>query len=190
MDRAIKKLPLSRQKTLRSHVFTSPGLSFNQENAKNKKNTVQHVLKNFFPATKGVLIWHDVVNNSLSKYPGNNFTPLVPKGLLEILRSFSQIETVLYVQRDGTPDIFSLLKGENFLTLHILKDLISKRKAKSPTVLFQYRELHQHWTLEIKSLRLVSKYSDNLKLLQKSRRKRINPRRRLALKRKQALTEV
>ncbi len=190
LHRAIKELPINTQKRLRTTVYTSPGLSFNQVNAKNKSNTVQHLVRKFFSDKENLLIWHDVVNNSLSKYPGNNFTALSPSKFLEVVRGYSQVKALLYVQRDGTPDIFDALKREKLLTLHILKDLISKRKAKQRALLLKYRDLHPETGLELKSLRIVSNHCSNLKRLQKSRRPRLNLKRRLAMKQKQASTEA
>ncbi len=65
-----KELPVNSQKSLKTYVYTSPGLNFNQEN---KNDTLQHVVQNF--SLDKATLRYDVVN-SLSTYPGNNLTPL------------------------------------------------------------------------------------------------------------------
>ncbi len=145
---------------------------------------MQHVIQKFFADKTHILLWHDVVNNSLSAYPGNNFTPLSPECFLKNVLDYQQVKTVLYVQRTGTPDIFGLLGSQKFLALHVLTDIISKRKAKSKDLLRKYRELHQPGFLELKTLGIISRYSANLSALVKKSRKRMNLKRRLALKKK------
>ena len=105
------------------------------------RKTVQFILKNFFPYRKNLVIWHDVLNNSISEHISNYFISLSSQKLVQTLNQYSaSVKALVYCRRVGTKDIYRFLKG-NFLTLNILKDIISKRKAKNKalwetTVLF------------------------------------------------------
>ena len=92
------------------------------------------------------------------------------------------MKALVYCRRVGTEDIYRYLKV-NFLTLNILKDIISKRKAKNKGLVGDYRALHQRHDLELKTLSVVLNNSSNLqRILAKSQPKRLNKRRRRALK--------
>ena len=182
LHHALESLSKKARKRLADRVFTLPGFSCNP-NALNKRKTVQFLLNTCFKHKRELIIWQDVVNNSLSEHPSNSNNPLTPQQFINVLVGYgSRIKAVVYCKRQGVPDIFSSLK-KTLLTVHILKDLISKRKARDRKLLKQYSSLHQLHELELKSLTLVFKYSANFYfLIQKSRPKKLNKRRRRALR--------
>ena len=69
------------------------------------------------------------------------------------------------------------LVSTDTLVLNIVKDFISKRKAKDQVLIGKYKELHQPPSLELKTLLPLRLYSANLNVLKT--RKDCN---RLALK--------
>ena len=189
LHHALGSLSKKAQKRLASRVFTIPGLSCNP-NAVNKRKTVQYLLKNCFKSKRDLIVWHDVVNNSLSEHRSNGNNPLTAQQLQNVLTTFrDRIKAVVYCKRQGVPDIFENLKNTVF-TVHILKDLISKRKARDRKLLKQYSLLHQLHELELKSLTLILKYSGKLPaLVRKSRPKKLNKRRRRAKRNRLLVTE-
>ena len=87
------------------------------------------------------------------------------------------------------PDLFENLKSTVF-TVHILKDLFSERKARNKKLFKQYSLLHQLHELEWMSLTLILEYSEKLPaLVQKSRPKKPNKRRRRATRNRLLVTE-
>ena len=70
---------------------------------------------------------------------------------------------------DGTEP--RILGSTGILVLNVVKDFISKRKAKDQVLIEKYKELHQPPSLEIKTLLLLRRYSANINVL-KIRRKR------------------
>lgn len=184
LHHALESLPHKTKLRYSKTVFTLPGLSLNP-GLRNPRKTVQFLLKKFFHNRCDIIIWHDVLNNSISKHVSSNYTCLSNAQLLSTLNDFSsKVKALVYCRRDGTPDIYSSLKGK-FLTLNVVKDIISKRKAKDKSLLKNYRSLHQKHELELKTLSIILHYSDNLnRILSKSQPKRLNKRRRRALRKK------
>ena len=155
-----------------------------------KRRTVQYLLKNCFKSKRDLIVWHNEVNNSLSKHPSNGNDPLTAQQLQNVLTTFrDRIKAVVYCKRQGVPGIFENLKNTVF-TVHILENLISKSKAGNRKLLKQYSLLHQLHELELKSRTLILKYSEKLPaLVQKSRLKKLNKRRRRAERNRLSVTE-
>ena len=85
-------------------------------------------------------IWHDVLNNSLSRHRKNNNKPLTPSQLIAVLEEYQEhIEAIVYFPREGTPDIYDQLKRSTLVTIHIVKDIVSKRKRKDSSLPKEYR---------------------------------------------------
>ena len=182
LHHAIETLPKNTRKRIAKRVFTVPGLSCNP-NAVNKRKTIQFLLNNCFKSEKNFILWHDVLNNSLSKHSSNRNRPLSCPELLKVLSYYQKrLRDVVYCRRKGVPDIFRTLKSTVF-SLNVLIDFISKRKARNVTLQREYSSLHQRPDLELKSLFLVLRYSENLSVLaERSRPKKLNKRRRRALR--------
>ena len=89
LHHSVNILPLNLQKHLDDTFKAVPGLSFNL-NANNRQKTVQNLFSNSPKCMieKNLLIWHDVINNSLSKHRSNNDNPLTPESVIEILKEY------------------------------------------------------------------------------------------------------
>ena len=87
LSRVIEKFDNSKR-TLKKTITAILGLSFNQNN----KNDLK-VISTLLPKERLLkisrkekfIIWHDAVNNSLSRHPSNFNTRLTPKQLQRIL---------------------------------------------------------------------------------------------------------
>ena len=71
LDHALRKLSAPSQKRVKETCFTKPGLSFNF-NARDSQKTIQYYLHHFLSNRKDLVIWHDAINNSISKHRSNN----------------------------------------------------------------------------------------------------------------------
>ena len=140
MSRTINKL---RDPQYTRHLNTSiaePGLSFK---AVKQRKTVQFKLKYEYPQASEVIIWHDAINNSLTPHHNNNHSPLSASELIQELYAIeNKIKAIIYCPKQGAPDIFEDLKQTSFVVVHVIKDLLSKRKAKDPSILNDYLQLH------------------------------------------------
>ena len=94
----------------------------------------------------------------------------------------TNICAIVHCRRNGTENIKGSLFSTSILVLNVVKDFISKRKAKDQVLIEKYKELHQPSSLELKTLLLLKRYSANLNIL-KTRIKR----NRLPLKARKAI---
>ena len=179
-----KNLASSFTRPLKKGIYALPGLSFNPKALKVQK-FAKFQLSHFFRDKKRLVIWHDVVNNSLSRPRSNNNKPLTPSQLIEVLEKYQErIEAIVYCPREVTPNIYNQLKRSTLVTIHLVKDIVSRRKQKDLSLLKEYRALHQKPALELKTLTIVLAQKNNLrslitryrpKKLSKHRRKRSAP---------------
>ena len=143
-------------------VYAVPGLPLNP-NTLTRGKDLQVLLKLQSLASKQIIIWHDVLNNSISPHRTNNYTPCRLDELLVYLQSKRrQISGIVYCRRTGTPDIFEDLRKTEIIVIKTTGSLISRRKRQNPAVLREYLQVHQSSELELKSLRLVLSHRDHL----------------------------
>ena len=189
LHHALRSLSKKAQKRLVSQIFTILGRSCNP-NAVNNRKTSQYFFKHCFKSKRDLILWHDEVINILSEHPSNGKTPLTAQQSQNVLTIFRDwTKAVVYCKRQGVPDLFENLKSTVF-TVHILKDLFSERKARNKKLFKQYSLLHQLHELEWMSLTLILEYSEKLPaLVQKSRPKKLNKRRRRATRNRLLVTE-
>ena len=175
---AVKSLPGGVRK--RKNLTTIPGLHLVENSAKYPNKTVQFQLKflrNQHSPKPEVVIWHDVINNSITPHSSNYNNPLDTQQLILVLQKLPvKIKAIVYCQREGAPDIFPEL-NRNFLTIHVVKETLSDRKLRDHQLLLKYQKLHLDRKLELKIYLLVSKHISNLLAL-KNKKKRLNNRRR------------
>ena len=191
LHHAIESLPQKSRSKYKSLVFTLPGLSLNF-NSRNLKNNVQYQLENEFSCANKVIIWHDVINNSTTSHPNNNYQPLSINEVQHVFLKYSKrISAVVYCPRENAPDVTPALLTSKIPTILILKHLISKRKQKDNLLHSKYLKLHQPRSLEPKSLTLTLVYANKLSLLfAKNRPRRLSKRRRRSLKNKSTVKPV
>ena len=107
-----------------------------------------------------------MVKNSLSRHRSNNNKPLTPSQLIAVLEEYQErIEAIVHCPREGTPDTYGQLKRSTLVTIHIVKDIVSKRKQKVPSLLKEYRALHLRPALKLKTLTIVLTQKNNLRSL-------------------------
>ena len=185
LHHAIKTLTPDEKKHFDDKIYTIPGLSLNPL-TKNPKKIVQNLLSKDLKDKKDIVIWHDVLNNSISKHDSNNFRALSVLDLIKTLKD--KLCALVYCQRYRTPHIFEELKvlqtDHNIKVFSIVKDFISVKKQKDPEILKQFKALHQSPELELKNLDFVLRKENDLsKITDKSRPKRPSKRARNAAKR-------
>ena len=121
LSRTIRATSGPARRRLKSQCIAIPGLSANTY-GKFKRKTVQHLLENTtLKFEKEIVIWHDVLNNSLSKHSSNFNRPLSPKQLIGQLKKYPQIRLVVFCPRHGARDIFQQLCSAKIPTFNVLK---------------------------------------------------------------------
>ena len=152
------------------------GLSFNPQN-RDQDTVVQNLLSGELAETENLIIWHDVISNSLTKHENNFDTSLSPSELIkQILEFKKRISCIVYAHKKGTEDIFDQLIETGILVLHVVDNLSSKRNARLPDYNRELAKLHPNSEVELGLLRVVEDNLQDLRALtKKSRSKRSKP---------------
>ena len=155
-------------------ILAIPGLSLNPNTTNPQKNLASLLCREPLAEKHQVVMWHDIINNSINSHRTNNYRACTAEELTEILKTLTNISAIVYCQRNGIPDIRNQLISSGILVIPITKCLISKRKRRMELV-NEYQALHQDVQLELKSLRIVFKHQDNLPaVLSKLRSRNLN----------------
>ena len=138
------------------------GLYLNSNTTNPQKNLPSLLCRAPLAEKRQVVVWRDIINNFINSHrTNNNYRACTADELTEILKTLTNISSIVYCQRNGTPDIRNQLISSGILVIPITKCLISKRKRRTELV-NEYQALHQDVQLELKSLRIVFEHQDNL----------------------------
>ena len=187
LDHALETLTPEKREQYKEKIFSIRGLSLNPH-TKNPKKIVQNLFSKDLKDKNNVVIWHDVINNSISRHDSNNFNALSVPDLIDVLISLQdKLSSLVYCHRFRTPYIFDALNvletDYNIKVFNVGKDFISSKKQKNPELLKKFRALHQSPELELKNLDLLLRKENELSSIKdKSRPKRPSKRARNASK--------
>ena len=174
LDNAYRSLSYTTRKRLKKDIIAIRGLSLNPKSISPLK-ILQNLLKKGFLESKKIIIWHDVVSNSISKHRSNRDNPCEIDKLLEILTGLKQnIEAILYCRRLGSPNLFQQLKETGILILDVKRRLTSTRKRNNPDFSADLAAIHPQSSTDIKLIRTVLENKDNLRSLVKKKSKSKN----------------
>ena len=153
---------LQERRETEQNVYAVPGLCLNPTTLNRGKNL--RVLLELQPlAGKQIIHWHDVLNNSISTYRTNNYTPCPLDELLAYLQSMrKQISYIVYCRRTSTSDVFEYLPKTEIIFIKTTGYLISRSRRQNAAVLRDYLQQHQSSKLELKSQRVVLSHRDHL----------------------------
>ena len=171
LKRALQNLDFDNRNTLGNFITAIPSLSLNpyvQSDTLKLSFLLDHgILKN----TNQLVIWHDILNNSLTPHKSNNNTALTPKELAtELLKYKSRITALVYCERIGAPHAFDDLRDQDFIVIRVTENLLSRRKQNDIPLLNEYSRLHPVADIESKSLFIVLEHRNNLKALSQNTR--------------------
>ena len=180
LHHALETLTTEEKEHFKDKIYTIPGLSLNPK-TKNTRKIVQNLLSKDLKDKKDIVIWHDFMNNSISRHDSNNFCALSVSELVEVLKGIQKkLSALVYCHRFRTPDIFEPLKTQetDLDIFNIVKDLISpEKKPKDADLLKNFEALHQSPKLELKNLYLLLRKENELSsITDKSRPKRPSKR--------------
>jgi hypothetical protein len=175
INRILKQADYKERNELQKKVYAKNGLSFNK-NSRSKLKIIQNILNNNWLSKKKLIIWHDIISNSITKHYINRNKALTTKQLIEILTNYKEnIEGIVYTQLEGTPNILEDLRATGIITIDIKKQLLRSNRRK------QYEgeltQVHPKIELEKQLLAKVLKqenFSDLTKKQRSKTRKRKN----------------
>ena len=127
------------------------------DEAINRHKILQNLLtRGALSKVNNIIIWHDVINNSIWPHRSNNYQPRSIDQLIENLLLFkNRIKAIVYSRRLGTGDIKRWLFGSQIIITDAIRKLISHRKSKDSTILSDLRQAHPSAALEFKLLSVV-----------------------------------
>ena len=120
-SKTFRSVPEARQNT----CFTKPGLSLNF-NARDSQKTIQYYLHHYWSHRSDLVIWHDAINNSISRHRSNNNRKLSSEQLVNLLLRYrTNICAIVYCRRNGTEGIEESLGSTGILVPNVVKDFLS-----------------------------------------------------------------
>ena len=179
-------IPYKTKKLCVRSCFSVPGLSFNDK-AINRHKILQNILtRGSLSKVNNVIIWHDVINNSISPQRSNNYQPSSIDQLIENLLLFKdRIKAIVYCRRLGTGDIKRRLFGSQVIIIDAVRKLISHRKCKDSTILSDLRQVHPSAALEFKLLSVVWNHRNHVQRVKPDKKIRKKPNQRIRKKLRQ-----
>ena len=183
---SIEELQIKLREQLRRLVHAAPGLSLNPESV-NKSKDVYNYLKTEELRNTRIILWHDLINNTITPHKSNNYQPQSVNQLVASLKSLTNLFGIVYCQRTGSPNIFEDLRTLDCPIIQVTTDILSKSEQRSEVLVEKYKALHQSSDLGLRSLGVVLHYYPNLRKILKTRgaKRRTHEQRREAKKKRE-----
>ena len=142
-----------------------PSLSLNHNSPKNLN--LQYYLERKPLNRTDIVIWHDILSNSLTPHHSNNNKPLTIDELIQALITIKhRVKAIVYTRKFGTKELFEVLwKSTGILTINIRTHLLSKKKRNSNRYKHQLLENHTEVEIECSLLKIVFDHRKNLRRL-------------------------
>ena len=150
LEKAVRSIQYKSRKLDGSRITATPGLTFNPLSCNPLKNLQKLLPKRILAKKQNLVIWHDIINNTLSVHWKNQTPPLSPQDLVKLLDNYrNRISAIIYCQRLGTPDAYRQLKTSGIPIINLKKNLVSKRQQRDSDRLIKLSFLHQPSGIEI-----------------------------------------
>ena len=162
---AVDDSPFRLRWRLPARTFATPGLSFNPK-ARNYLKNLDNLLSTGCLRHRGdIVIWHDLINTTLSGHRSNNYNACSVQQLLHILaRQRHRIAAIVYIQREKTPYVFRQLCSSGILILSVRK-LLSPKKRRNFAIRSDLTAVHPRTDTERSLLRTVLRNETDLRKL-------------------------
>ena len=126
----------------RKSAFAVQGLSINSATTNKLKDLKYLIKRGSIGFERDIILWHDVISNSVSKHKSNNNTACSSSKLISLIDQFKdKIAAIIYLQREGAPNLFQPLINAKILTMDT-KNLLSYRKKNIQLTLQQLKQVH------------------------------------------------
>ena len=166
LSRSIAKVDESEQHKLADSVHSLPGLNLDPNTA----NYCYDYLTSTQLRKRNLILWHDLLNNTITSHPKKNNIPQTVDQLIATLKTIPNLFCDVTCQRVGAPYIFDdLVKALDCYVIDVTKHVISASEQIDESVFAEYRRLHQHSDIELRTLATVLHYYPNIKRIFKTR---------------------
>ena len=136
----IGELQIKMRKQLQELVHAGPGFSLNPESV-NKSKDVYNYLKSEELRDTRIILWHDLINNTITPHKSNNYQPQSVNQLVASLRSLTNLCGIVYCQRTGSPNIFEDLRTLDCPIIQVTTDILSKSEQRSEVLVERVQSL-------------------------------------------------
>ena len=151
LSRSIAKLDESEQHKLADSVHSLPGLNLDPKTA----NYCYDYLTSTQLRKRNLILWHDLLNNTITSHPKNNNIPQTVDQLIATLKTIPNLFCVVTCQRVGAPYIFDdLVKALDCYVIDVTKHVIGASEQIDESV---------HSDIELRTLVSVLHYYPNIK---------------------------
>ena len=151
-------------------VYSSPGLNLDP----NTSNCAYDYLSSPSLESCHIVLWHDLLNNTITSHPKKNL-PQTVEQLVPTIKTLRNIDCVVTCQRDGAPTILNThLESLNFYVVDVTTHIISAFEKLEEATLSEYKKLHQSLDLELRLLGVVQRSYQHQAKFQKSNKKTNN----------------
>ena len=170
---AVDKAPTALRKHIQVKVFAVPGISLHPTAKYPKKQLTLSGNSQSLKNRSNIVIWHNLLNNSLFPLKSNGYRRSTPEKVVEILEPFrKQLSALVYNQRIGTASIQKHLITAKFLTIHPRQHLLSNHKKKNQKKSQELLRFHSKEFIELHLLQIILRHEGSLgQLLGRNRSK-------------------
>ena len=164
LERALQSDPEIKE-SLGSSVFAKSSYSLNPR-VTNPELKALTLINSPAVTNKKVILWHDLINNSLTAHHSNDN------------KTLPHLFAVVHCKRDGAPDIFAellALKERNVFIIDVPTHILSRTESENLSVRRQYQKLHQSADQELRTLSVILHYFPDLKKLYRTRTRTPRP---------------
>ena len=185
LHHAIQTLPKNSRKRLNTYVLAIPGATL-QTFVRNRNKSLSFLLQYPLRKTENIILWHDIINNTISQHKSNFYKLCSPQELIgSVLKLKHRLSAIIYCQRIGTPNVLQQLPSTGVLVIDLVNDLLPARQVRKQFFLEEFRQLHQKANLELRTLTIIRRYQNQLHRFTK-KKTRLSKRRRAAKRNRQS----
>ena len=128
---AVNSLPYSTKKTVFRESDIGSGFFFKRNSKNSTKSARNQLPKRHLRKNKNLVLWHDLINYTMSSHKSNNYQHCSVPDFTIILRpNKDRLSALVYCQPIVTKDIFQKLLKSRVLVLSITKRFFSRRKKR------------------------------------------------------------
>ena len=101
LHHAIQTLPKNSRKRLNTYVLAIPGATL-QTFVRNRNKSLSFLLQYPLRKSENIILWHDIINNTISQHKSNFYKPWSPQELIgSVLKIKHRLSAIIYCQRIG-----------------------------------------------------------------------------------------
>lgn len=170
----------------KNRTYALSGLSLNPR-VTNPLKRLQYLLtKGRLSRTSNIVVWHDIINNTINRHPRGKPDPLSIGELISLLKQWKhRISAIVYTKRAGSKDILKELYSSKIRIINARQHLLSARQRRE----FQpceLQKLHPDHTLERELVTSLWNRKNSLRQITRNKRsKKAKSKRKRIAKRKQ-----